>query len=92
MTRYEEICKTNENEYNEFENVKNKRSMRSDVHAFIILSELFPKQGGLIAAAMHEEIILDVSEDEIDSLSDEQILDLYRCGVRYDEYCLAMFI
>jgi len=71
-----------------------KRHSRHDVCAFIYLSELFPgKTSAMIASASHDEIWLDVTSEEIESLSDYDILYLIRCGVRYDNDndSLAMF-
>lgn len=77
-----------------FEKVEPKRSNRPDIHAFILLDELFPKPGyGIISGATDDEISLDVKKEDFDNLTDEQILELVRCGVRYaGEYnCLAMY-
>ena len=82
--RWEEITKEGE-EYLDFEKVMNKRSLRADVHAFLLLDELFPKRGFLISAAAHDQIFLDYSEAEIAKLSDEQIVELSLCGVMYGE-------
>jgi len=83
------------NEYTRFENVENKRSNRPDIHAFILLDELFPDESGanLIHAAEHDEFYIDVGGGQLETLTDEQILELTRCGVMYDpEYnCLMMF-
>ena len=80
-------------EYHEFDRVENKRSERPDLHAFLLLDELFPNPGGdLVACAEHDEIWLDVSDEQAASLTDEQILELTRCGVRYDEHGLCMFV
>ncbi len=69
-----------------FELVQNKRSGRSDVHAFMLLDELFPNEGRLVVVASSDEIILEIGDDEIESLRDSDILELVRCGVRYDSH------
>lgn len=81
-----------DDEYLKFDRVKNKKSSRQDLHAFILLDELFPGSNkDIIAAASHDEIYLEVDDDEMDSLSDAHIVELVRCGVRYSEESLAMF-
>lgn len=78
-----------------FNLVENKRSQRPDLHAFLLLDELFPFPGrDMVASASHDEIWLDVSGDDIESLTDEQIIELNRCGVRYCEEhdSLCMFV
>ena len=82
-----------EDEYLKFEDVENKRSIRPDVHAFILLTELFPRDRDLICAAEHDEFFLDVLSEEIETLTESQVRELNRCGVRYDSETdsLAMF-
>lgn len=81
--RFEKV----ENNYGEFELIINKRASRKDLHAFILLDELFPDDVGrdLVCAAEHDRYWLGISKENIDKLTDEQILELTRCGVMYDE-------
>jgi hypothetical protein len=92
---YEIFKKFEENDYLEFEEVENKRSNRRDLHAFLLLDELFPiaidRHDDMISAAEHDEFYLDVSWGNIEKLTDDQILELTRCGVRCDEDALCMF-
>lgn len=75
----------------DFAGIPNKRASRRDLHAFNLLSELFPGDGNIVQYARHEEIFLDFGENEVAKLTDEQIIELSRCGVRYDEDSLCMF-
>jgi hypothetical protein len=76
-----------------FDRVQNKRSNRPDLHAFLLLESLFPGTDDIVSGAEHDKIWLDVHEDQASELSDDQIMELIRCGVMYDDenYCLAMF-
>ncbi|MEE9612838.1 MAG: hypothetical protein V3W19_16415 [Desulfatiglandales bacterium] len=80
-------------EYLKFERVENKKSKRADLHGFLLLDELFPGNRDMISAAEHDEIWLDIEGEQLEKLTDEQIIELTRCGIRYDEEsnCLAMF-
>lgn len=81
-------------DYLKFDRVENKRSQRPDLHAFILLDDLFPNNGNdIVCSAGHDEIWLDFEGNKLNDLTDEQILELTRCGVRYDSECdsLAMF-
>jgi len=80
-------------EYLKFERVGNKRSTRPDLHAFLMLNRLFPRDRDIVCAATHDVIYLDAQGDELRELTDEQIVELSRCGVMYNsEYdCLYMF-
>lgn len=72
-------------EFLKFDRVENKRSSRPDIHAFILLNEMFPGTRDMISAAEHDVIYLDVDGEEfIDTATDEQIVELTRCGVIYD--------
>ena len=77
-----------------FDKIKNKRSSRRDIHAYLLLDELFPKPGSdMVSAVEHDVIYLDIEPVDIDKLNDEQIIELARCGVFYEEETesLAMF-
>lgn len=81
-------------EYSEFESVQNKKSSRRGIHAFILLNELFPSSGDIVCAASHDVIYLDNCGKTLDTLTDDQILELTRCGVMYDSEndSLSMFV
>lgn len=70
-------------EYCEFHKVENKRSQRADLHAFLLLDELFPGAGDMVCHAEHDEIWLDVEDEQVETLTDAQMIELARCGVRY---------
>jgi hypothetical protein len=74
-----------EDDYLEFDKVENKLSKRKDLHAFIMLDKLFPDHMNIICNAEHDEFWLEIEEDDIETLTDDQILELTRCGVRYDD-------
>lgn len=81
-------------DYCKFELVENKRSSRPDLHAFLVLDEIFPSSGrDIVAAASHDVIYLEPDGDDLVRLNDSEILELVRCGVMYDSEsdCLSMF-
>lgn len=84
-----------DDEFLKFDRVKIKFSERPDVHAFILLDKLMPKPGhDMVAAAEHDVIYLDVDAEELNKvLTDEQVVELSRCGCHYDSDGdgLAMF-
>jgi hypothetical protein len=84
-----------DDEYIKFERVENKLSSRPDIHAFILLNQLQPGTRDLVSAAEHDEIYLDIDVDKLaEVITEDQVRDLARCGVRYDDGldCLAMFV
>lgn len=83
-----------DDEYLNFEAVENKRSGRRDLHAFLLLDSLLPGTRGMVCAATHDEFFLDIDQKQLNKvITDEQILELTRCGVHYDSETdsLAMF-
>ncbi len=82
-------------EFLKFDRVKNKTSNRADLHAFNLLDKLVPSKRDIVSAAEHDEIWLSISPAELSRVATEdQIIELIRCGVRYDSSCdaLAMFV
>lgn len=88
----EEIFEKYEDEYIAFDKVEIKLSQRPDLHAYILLDKLFPKTCDIVCGAGHDEIYLDCDEDEIVSLSEDQLLQLIRCGVRLQDNYFVMFV
>lgn len=101
MTIEEMDAILNENdgeEYIKFERVEPKRSRRPDLHAFLLLDELVPPERehqDIVGAAEHDQIYLSVSPEALAAVATrDQIVELSRCGVRYDEDIdsLCMFV
>lgn len=88
-------------QYGEFHLVEPKFATRPDLHAFIILDKLAPSiptehergsgekylmYSDIIACAEHDEVYLDFHDEDLnDKITIEMALDLYRCGIIYDE-------
>jgi hypothetical protein len=84
-------------EHGRFDLIEEKLSDRKDIHAFLLLDKIIPgkKVGSMIVSAEHDEIWLDVDLEElIEVATEDQIIELMRCGVRYDSDSqnLAMFV
>ena len=75
-----------DDEYIQFDRVEIKFSQRRDLHAFILLDKLVPgSKENFVAAAEHDEIWLSTSPEDLEKVVTEaQIIELIRCGVRYD--------
>lgn len=79
-----EMFKDNNDEYCHFERVKNKISNRADLHGMILLDKLFPGSCDIIVSAGHDKVWLSIG-DELDNLSEDNVIELLRCGISYDE-------
>ena len=90
----EEMFEKYDDEYLNFERVDEPLHSRPDICAFILLDRLLPNPGrDIVDAAEHDEIFLDVDIDKLEGVATEaDILTLVRCGVRYGEYGLCMFV
>lgn len=90
------LFEKHDDEYSCFERVENKASNRPDLCAFLALDRLAPSDGGdIITAAEHDEIWLDVDLEKLAAnATEDDILMLARCGVRFDDMneSLAMFV
>jgi hypothetical protein len=81
-----------QDEYLEFDKVENKLSSRADLHAFILLDSLVPGKADIVSGATHDEIWLDIEPKQLAKVATEnQIIELIRCGVRYSHNSLVMF-
>ena len=93
--RLESFFDRHSKEYLKFERIENKRSTRPDLHAFLLLEELAPaeKEGQDMVCAAEHDIIYLVSNLSLvaKNATDEQLLELHRCGVMISEESLAMF-
>ncbi len=81
-------------EFLKFDRIEKKLSTRPDLHAFLLLDSLCHGTHDMVSAAEHDEIFLEADPGKIaDAATREQIIDLNRCGVRYDHDndCFCMF-
>lgn len=95
MLNIKEFFEKHDEEFLKFERVDHKLSQRKDLHAFILLDSILPNDGYIICFATHDEICLDIDLEALaQNATEEQLIDLHRCGVRYStEYdCLGMFV
>jgi len=67
---------------------------RPDLAAFILLDQLCPATGGIVIGAINGEIVLNIDQEELAKvITEDQVIELIRCGVRYDDQhdSLCMF-
>lgn len=65
----------------------NKRATRRDLHGMMLLDSLFPTDNtrDLISASEHDQLWFSISEEQIETLTDDQIRELCGAGICYDE-------
>lgn len=81
-----DLFEDHNSEYLKFERVTNPRSKRPDLHAFLLLDYLCPGDSDMISCAWHDNIGLGIDLSDLASIiSEEQVIELIRCGVRIDE-------
>jgi hypothetical protein len=91
------LFEKHQDEYLKFERVVTKRSRRADLHAFILLDELFPAEDytlrDIIGCAEHEAVYLSIDVDELAAVvTEDQVVELLRCGVRYDSSLRLLYL
>ena len=90
-----EVFERLNDDFLKFELIANPRCQRPDLNAFLLLNELVPSNEDIVASASHDIIYLSVDiEAFAQVVTEEQILELIRCGVMYDSSydCLSMFV
>jgi hypothetical protein len=90
-----EIFEKYNDDFLKFDKITTKLSNRPDIHAFVLLDSIVPGKSDMVSAAEHDEIFLEVDASDLaDAATEEQVVDLIRCGVRYSSEfnCLAMFV
>ncbi|HAX23084.1 MAG TPA: hypothetical protein DCY64_22710 [Hydrogenophaga sp.] len=91
----QEAFERHEDEYLNFKMVEKPMHNRPDLCAFLLLDKLLPNKGrDMVCAAEHDEFFLDADCEKLAAVAtEEDILTLIRCGVRYDSDTdsLAMF-
>lgn len=80
-----------QDEFLKFERIENPPNKRRDICAFLMLDKYATDSGNIIEAADHDVIFLNFDESVLDSVHDDVIIYLRRCGVRYGSYGLEMF-
>lgn len=86
-----EFFEANNDEYLKFDKVENKKSKRADLHAFILLDSLVDDSGDIVGAAEHDIIYLPNLEDVCPHITEEQALELIRCGISIDSSLECFF-
>jgi hypothetical protein len=82
-------------EYGHFERIYHPKSQRRDMHAMVLLDELFPGAEPLLTDSFYcleDEVYLSIKQDSLSTLTDEQIIELARCGVQYDHLSQRLWI
>lgn len=81
-------------DYGDFAKVKPKRSTRSDLHAMLLLNELVPGTGSIIAGAEHDVVYFSVTREQLlEKSNDAQREELFNCGMFWsEEYGLFIFV
>ncbi|MCA9496503.1 MAG: hypothetical protein KC589_06160 [Nanoarchaeota archaeon] len=102
MSNVEFFKEQEEFEFNHFERIENPKSLRQDVCAMLILDSIIPSEKNLIKSIESYNngklmyFILNISDTEIEELlTEDDIIDLLRCGIFYDQiinYCLILKI
>jgi hypothetical protein len=80
-------------EYLQFSKIEKPLHRRRDIAAFLLLDSLVPDENtDIIEGASHDVVWLSINVEKLAEVAtEEDILYLYRCGVRLGEDILEMF-
>jgi len=93
MLNLEEVFESFDDDFLKFEKVESKLNPRADLCAFLLLDKLIPGTADMVSGGEHDGIWLDTDCDKLAEIATEaDILTLVRCGVRYEDDSLAMFV
>ena len=80
-------------EHLKFERVERRFSSRPDLHAFLLLEDLVPGDDYIVSAAEHDKTYLGVDPSDLArAVTEDQVVELLRCGVLYDEEEDSLFM
>ena len=80
-------------EYLQFDNVENPVHQRPDLCAFLTLDRLCFGHFNMVASAGHDQIWLDTDVAALsNTVTEDDILLLVRCGVNFDEDTESLFM
>lgn len=86
---------THDDEFLKFNRVTGNLTKRPDLHAFNLIDRLVPGNTDIVSSAEHDTIWLDVTLEQLAAvITEQQVLELIRCGVHYDNDigCLSLYV
>jgi hypothetical protein len=101
ITQLKALFEKHRTEYLKFTRIENKYSKRPTLHALILIDKILDTdvedQCDIISGATSDEIFLEPMKEELARLArlitEEQVIELIRCGVRYNDYgFLSIFV
>jgi len=88
----EHLFKKHHDKFLNFHDVVNPRSRRPDLNAFLLLDSLLPNGRDIIGGADHDVVYLSINPARLaEVVSEDQVIELIRCGVRLEPNGLEMF-
>lgn len=97
MLNLKELYEKHNEEFLRYNKIKNPMHRQVDLNAFLMLDKIAPLNNDrdIIAYAAYDEITLAFDPKKVaENATEQEIIDLIRCGVRYDtdEECFIMFV
>lgn len=81
-----------DDEFLEFKKVKDRRSNRPDLHALLLLDSLCPGDKDAISASEHDVAYLSFDVEKVAAaITEDQVVELMRCGVHIGDECFQLF-
>ena len=89
-----DLFEKHDDEFNKFDRVQHKLSENQELHGYLLLVKLFPNEARILQSAEHDMVWIGPESDDLESLTEAQIIELLRCGIHFDgdNDSLAMFV
>jgi hypothetical protein len=90
----EAVFEKYEDDFIRFERIPESERLhrRPDICAFLKLDQMSPGTTDIVCWAGHDEIAVDVDLERCDALTEADIVYLIRCGCRFDDGGIRMFV
>ena len=93
MVDLETLFEKHDDQFLKSELIKNKLNLRPDLHAFLLLDKLIPGDRSMVSDSEHDKIWLDINlENLAEVITEEQVIELIRCGVMLEDNHLTLFV
>ncbi len=89
----ETLFEKHNEEFLKFDRVVDPKSTRPDLQGFLLLDRLVPGESDIVSAAAHDEIWFGIDlEDLAKVITEEQVIELLRCGISLSDGSLHSFV
>ncbi len=92
LEELEVLFQAHNDEFLKFDRVGSPRHSRPDLAGFLLLDSILPSGRDMIFGSEHDEYYLDPDPEAVaEVITEAQIIDLLRCGIRFNGSSFCVF-